>query len=213
LAPLACKTDKIDARVLAELSFRDLVPAIWLPTPELRARAVAAAPDQAPSILKNRVHADLIAFGHQVPTADLFGVAGSELLADVRVLSAQRVQRKPRRGNSTGSELAGGLQHHHGTVAVAGAATPRRPRGRMRRGVDGLQSRHRPWAGSVPGIRGLIPMLHRRRAPSLSYSRERSCDIPARTFSCAGSIAWHRPVYDLSVVSWPLSAYSSGPSR
>jgi hypothetical protein len=36
LAPLACKTDKIDARVLAELSVRDLVPAIWLPTPELR---------------------------------------------------------------------------------------------------------------------------------------------------------------------------------
>ena len=34
LAPLACKTDKIDARALAELSFRDLVPAIWLPTPE-----------------------------------------------------------------------------------------------------------------------------------------------------------------------------------
>ena len=33
LAPLACKTDKIDARVLAELSFRDLVPAIWLPDP------------------------------------------------------------------------------------------------------------------------------------------------------------------------------------
>ena len=36
LAPLACKTDKIDARVLAELSFRDLVPAIWLPKLELR---------------------------------------------------------------------------------------------------------------------------------------------------------------------------------
>ena len=30
LAPLACKTDKIDARVLATLSERDLVPAIWL---------------------------------------------------------------------------------------------------------------------------------------------------------------------------------------
>jgi transposase len=28
LAPLACKTDKIDAQVLAVLSFRDLVPAI-----------------------------------------------------------------------------------------------------------------------------------------------------------------------------------------
>jgi hypothetical protein len=34
---LAGKTDKVDARVLAELSFRDLVPAIWLPSPELRA--------------------------------------------------------------------------------------------------------------------------------------------------------------------------------
>src|SRR4051794_41034566 len=33
LAPLACKTDKIDARVLAVLSQRDLVPAIWLPDP------------------------------------------------------------------------------------------------------------------------------------------------------------------------------------
>ena len=32
LAPLACKTDKIDAWVLAELSRRDLVPAIWLPS-------------------------------------------------------------------------------------------------------------------------------------------------------------------------------------
>lgn len=31
--PLACKTDKIDARVLAVLSERDLVPAIWLPDP------------------------------------------------------------------------------------------------------------------------------------------------------------------------------------
>ena len=31
LAPLACKTDRIDAWVLAELSRRDLVPAIWLP--------------------------------------------------------------------------------------------------------------------------------------------------------------------------------------
>lgn len=37
LAPLACKTDRIDARVLAILSLRDLVPAIWLPDPAVRA--------------------------------------------------------------------------------------------------------------------------------------------------------------------------------
>ena len=36
LAPLACKTDKIDARVLAVLSERDLVPEIWLPDPLVR---------------------------------------------------------------------------------------------------------------------------------------------------------------------------------
>ena len=36
LAPLACKTDKIDARVLAVLSQRDLVPEIWLPDPRVR---------------------------------------------------------------------------------------------------------------------------------------------------------------------------------
>jgi transposase len=30
LAPLACKTDKIDARVLIALSARDLVPESWL---------------------------------------------------------------------------------------------------------------------------------------------------------------------------------------
>jgi hypothetical protein len=36
LAPLACKTDKIDARVLATLSARDLVPEIWLPDRSIR---------------------------------------------------------------------------------------------------------------------------------------------------------------------------------
>ena len=37
LAPLACKTDRIDAWVLAELCRRDLVPAIWLPNLRVRA--------------------------------------------------------------------------------------------------------------------------------------------------------------------------------
>ena|SRR5919109_704383 len=37
LAPLACKTDKIDCWVLAELARRDLIPEIWLPDPGVRA--------------------------------------------------------------------------------------------------------------------------------------------------------------------------------
>jgi transposase len=37
VAPLAAKTDKVDARLLAELSRRGLVPALWLPSLDERA--------------------------------------------------------------------------------------------------------------------------------------------------------------------------------
>src|ERR1700758_811768 len=36
-SPLAAKTDKVDARLLAELSRRELVPALWLPSLDERA--------------------------------------------------------------------------------------------------------------------------------------------------------------------------------
>jgi transposase len=84
LAPLACKTDKVDSRVLAELSFRDLVPAIWLPDPALRRERERSRFRlhlvKHRTSLKNRIHSTLIAFGHQCPVSDLFGVAGRELL-------------------------------------------------------------------------------------------------------------------------------------
>jgi transposase len=89
LAPLACKTDKIDARVLAELSFRDLVPAIWLPTLELRREREISRWRlhlvKHRSTLKNRVHSTLIAFGYQRSMSDLFGVAGRRLLAELDI--------------------------------------------------------------------------------------------------------------------------------
>jgi transposase len=37
IAPLACKTDRVDARVLADLVRRDLVPEVWVPSLEERA--------------------------------------------------------------------------------------------------------------------------------------------------------------------------------
>lgn len=84
LAPLAAKTDRIDARVLAELARRDLVPAIWLPDPDTRAERERARFRlhlvRHRTALKNRIHATLIAFGHPVPVSDLFGTAGRELL-------------------------------------------------------------------------------------------------------------------------------------
>ncbi|MHB8692201.1 MAG: IS110 family RNA-guided transposase [Solirubrobacteraceae bacterium] len=89
LAPLACKTDTVDARVLAELSVRDLVPAIWLPTPGVRSEREQARFRlhlvKHRSILKNRIHSTLIAHGYQVPLTDLFGTAGRRLLASLEL--------------------------------------------------------------------------------------------------------------------------------
>jgi len=84
LAPLACKTDRIDAWVLAELSRRDLVPEIWLPTAEVRAERERARWRlhlvRHRVALKNRVHSTLIAFGQPCPVSDLFGIGGRQLL-------------------------------------------------------------------------------------------------------------------------------------
>jgi transposase len=85
IAPLACKTDRIDARVLAELSRRALVPEIWLPDPAVRAERERARWRlhlvRHRVALKNRIHATLIAFGKPCPVSDLFGAAGRDVLA------------------------------------------------------------------------------------------------------------------------------------
>lgn len=85
LAPLACKTDKIDCWVLAELGRLGLVPEIWLPDPSVRAERERARFRlhlvKHRSALKNRVHAALIAHGVPNPTSDLFGAGGRRLLA------------------------------------------------------------------------------------------------------------------------------------
>jgi transposase len=70
--------------VLAELSRRDLVPAIWL-----HDFGVCAERERARwrlhlvkhrSALKQRVHSALMTFGHACPVADLFGAQGRRLL-------------------------------------------------------------------------------------------------------------------------------------
>jgi transposase len=85
LAPLACKNDRIDAWVMAELSRRDLVPAIWLASFEQRQECERARWRlylvRKRSSLKHRIHAQLLAFGHTCPVSDLFGRQGRKLLA------------------------------------------------------------------------------------------------------------------------------------
>ena len=89
LAPLACKTDKIDARVLAVLSERDLVPAVWLPDPRVRCEREQARFRlhlvKHKSMLKHRVHSTMLSFGHPCPVTDLFGVQGRRLLERLEI--------------------------------------------------------------------------------------------------------------------------------
>ena len=100
LAPLACKTDKIDSQVLAVLSHRDLVPAIWLPDPRVREERELARFRlhlvKHKSALKCRIHSTLINFGRACPVTDLFGAEGRELLRRLDVP-------EPWRGNVTAS--------------------------------------------------------------------------------------------------------------
>ncbi len=89
LAPLACKTDRIDAWVLAELARRDLVPEVWLPHPEVRAERERVRFRmhlvKHRTMLKNRIHQTLIAHGHARPTANLFTAKGRALLAGLEL--------------------------------------------------------------------------------------------------------------------------------
>jgi transposase len=60
------------------------VPAIWLPTPEVRAERERARFRlhlvRQRTRLKNRIHATLLAFGKPCPVSDLFGERGRQLL-------------------------------------------------------------------------------------------------------------------------------------
>ena len=100
LAPLACKTDRIDSMVLAVLSHRDLVPAIWLPDPRVREERELARFRlhlvKHRSMLKHRIHSTLINFGRPCPVSDLFGIEGRKLLERLDVP-------EPWRGNVSAS--------------------------------------------------------------------------------------------------------------
>lgn len=87
IAPLAAKTDRIDARVLAELSRLDLVPRIWVPSMGVRqererARFRIGLVHHRTGV-KNRIHAVLIAHGRPCPVSDLFGRKGRQVLAEL----------------------------------------------------------------------------------------------------------------------------------
>jgi transposase len=86
VAPLACKTDKVDARVLAELCRRDLVPSLWVPSLDERAlrerlrRRMHLVRLRASAM--NRVFGLLTQWGLRIPLGRLRADDAMQLLAD-----------------------------------------------------------------------------------------------------------------------------------
>src|SRR2546422_7473303 len=143
LAPLACKTDKIDSKVLATLSHRDLVPAIWLPDPRVRQERELARFRlhlvKHKSALKCRIHSTLINFGRACPVTDLFGAEGRRLL--------ERLEGpEPWRGNVTAYvELIDDLERQISEINA-----------RLRAGH--ADHPYIPLLMSVPGIRWVLAL-------------------------------------------------------
>ena len=86
VAPLACKTDKVDARVLAELCRRKLVPALWIPSLDERAMRERLKRRlhlvRLRTSAKNRVFGLLTQWGLRIQLERLRRGDAMELLAD-----------------------------------------------------------------------------------------------------------------------------------
>ena len=142
--------------VLAVLSHRDLVPAIWLPDPRIREERELARFRlhlvKHRSTLKHRIHSILINFGRPCPVTDLFGVEGRRLLERLEIP-------EPWRGNVTASVLLiDDLERQIGDINK-----------RLRGGHAG--HRYIPLLKSAPGSAGCWPSRSRPRSGRSLASR------------------------------------------
>jgi transposase len=96
IASAKVKTDKVDARVLAQLAAADFLPAVWAPdepTRALRRRVLhRASLVRQRTRLRNQVHAVLARHLVDVPVTDLFGQKGRCWLAGVELPAHEREQ-------------------------------------------------------------------------------------------------------------------------
>src|SRR5204862_8232636 len=96
IASAKVKTDKIDAKVLAQLGAADFLPAVWAPDEATRAlrRRVAHRSSlvRQRTRLRNQVHAVLARHLIEAPVSDLFGRAGRRWLAGVELVAHEREQ-------------------------------------------------------------------------------------------------------------------------
>jgi transposase len=96
IASAKVKTDKVDAKVLAQLAAADFLPAVWAPDEQTRAlrRRVAhrASLVRQRTRLRNQVHAVLARNLVDVPVTDLFGQKGRRWLVGLELPAHEREQ-------------------------------------------------------------------------------------------------------------------------
>lgn len=96
IASAKVKTDKVDARVLAQLGAADFLPEVWAPDEQTRVlrRRVAhrASLVRQRTRLRNQIHAVLARNLVELEVTDLFGQKGRRLLGDVELVEYERDQ-------------------------------------------------------------------------------------------------------------------------
>lgn len=96
IASAKVKTDKVDARVLAQLGAADFLPEVWAPDEQTRVlrRRIAhrASLVKQRTRLRNQIHAVLARNLVELDATDLFGKKGRRLLAAVQLPEHERDQ-------------------------------------------------------------------------------------------------------------------------
>ncbi|MGZ4273153.1 MAG: IS110 family RNA-guided transposase [Solirubrobacteraceae bacterium] len=96
IASAKVKTDKIDAKVLAQLGAADFLPEVWAPDQATRAlrRRIAHRSSlvRQRTRLRNQIHAVLARNLIEAPFTDVFGQGGRRWLADVALPEHEREQ-------------------------------------------------------------------------------------------------------------------------
>ncbi len=96
IASAKVKTDKVDARVLAQLGAADFLPEVWAPDEQTRAlrRRIAhrASLVRQRTRLRNQIHAVLARNLVELEVSDVFGTKGRRLLGDVELAEHERDQ-------------------------------------------------------------------------------------------------------------------------
>jgi len=95
IAEAKIKTDKLDARILADLLRANLLSASYVPPPQIRAqRSIIrerARLTQLRTIIKNRIHTLLDKQAYKSPYTDLFGKHGLEWLSKLELPAGDRI--------------------------------------------------------------------------------------------------------------------------